>query len=138
MDLAQNRRHVAQLMKNEAYLMTHDLEQELQNFQQKIEGIKTTMATFQDDEARLEADVAADTNLVNQVQSLVQSNAQQIQTLNTEIADQQAQGADTTRMEAALATLESNNQTLTGLVPAPAQGAAQNASAQAGNGQAAN
>lgn len=83
-----------------------------------IEREKLTMTDFATDEARLEADIAAEGELINKVADTTTSNTDQIETLKAEIVTLQSQGTDTTAMEAALATLEANNTKLAATLPA--------------------
>ena len=120
---------------NMQFLRQYRLGDLFRNVNIDINKGEQTMVDFETDEQRLEADVQTETNLVTQVQTATQSNAAQIKTLTDEVAAAKVQGVATTAMEAALTTLEGNNQTLTSLVPAPSQAVQQ--SAQSGSGQAA-
>ena len=82
-----------------------------------IEREKQIMATIEDDETRLEADVATEATLITQVQGITAANTVEIAALNTEIADLKATGTDTTRLEAGLTALEAQNVNLGTLVP---------------------
>ena len=82
-----------------------------------IEREKQIMATIEDDETRLEADVATEATLITQVQGITAANTVEIAALNTEIADLKAKGTDTTRLEAGLTALETQNVNLGTLVP---------------------
>ena len=82
-----------------------------------IEREKQIMATIEDDETRLEADVATEATLITQVQGITAANTVEIAALNTEMADLKATGTDTTRLEAGLTALEAQNVNLGTLVP---------------------
>ncbi len=85
-----------------------------------IEREKQIMATFEDDETRLEADVATESALITQVTAISAANTTEIAAQRAEIADLKAKGVDTTRLETSLAAMEAQNVNLGGLVPAPA------------------
>ena len=85
-----------------------------------IEKEKLIMTDFATDEARLEADIAAEGTLIDQVQANTASNIDQIATMKAEIDTLKSQGTDTTAMEAALATLEANNTKLAATLPVTA------------------
>lgn len=63
---------------------------------------------------RLEADATAYTSDLETVKTISESNTAEISTLRTELAAIKA-GGDTTRAEAALATIEGNNKGLSAL-----------------------
>jgi len=82
-----------------------------------LERIELKMDSFSTDEARLEADVTTETNLITAVAAVISDNKTQIAALTAEVAALKASGVDTTQFEAALTAIEANNTQLSAIAP---------------------
>ena len=103
------------LFKNLGFLVSNAVESH-----QTLQEIKKQMDTFTADQARLDADVQANTDAIKAVATAIAEDTKSIADLTKQVADLKATGVNTAAMEATLTKLETNNTALSGLAPVKA------------------